>query len=569
MVARLKACWRVRQHARLPAIVILAVATMTARAAMPETLYNGITLPAEWPPRRAGVSDDPAIPPYLGSPPTLIPIDVGRQLFVDDFLIESTTLKRTFHTAKYYAGNPVLKADQPWESSGGAPYVMPFSDGVWFDPKEKLFKMWYFAGHDVHATCYATSQDGVHWEKPKLDVVPGSNLVLKGERDSGTVWLDQGTTDPQQRYKMGLFNNGKFSLFRSADGIHWSKAGEGAKTGDRSTFFYNPFRGRWVFSIRSFWQGRSRDYWETTDFFSFGVQALERNAPVAWAAADKADWQREDLLTRPQLYNLDCVAYESVMVGMFSIWRGDYRGARQTPGAIELDQLGRPKQNSICVGFSRDGFHWDRPDRRPFCAVSEKRGDWNWGNVQSAGGGCLVVGDQLYFYVSGRAGKGYPGCNLHDAGASTGLAMLRRDGFASMDAGEAESALTTRPVRFRGQHLFVNLAAPQGELRAEALDRDGQAIEPFTRENCLPLRADKTLQTVRWKGARDLSKLAGQPVKFRFHLKRGSLYAFWVSTEASGASRGYVAAGGPGLSGPTDRTGQMEVLRTSSSRRPD
>jgi hypothetical protein len=38
-------------------------------------------------------------------------------------------------------------------------------------------------------------------------------------------------------------------------------------------------------------------------------------------------------------------------------------------------------------------------------------------------------------------------------------------------------------------------------------------------------------------------------VKFRFHLKRGSLYAFWVSPDKSGASHGYVAAGGPGLVG--------------------
>ena len=54
------------------------------------------------------------------------------------------------------------------------------------------------------------------------------------------------------------------------------------------------------------------------------------------------------------------------------------------------------------LGFSRDGFHWDRTWREPFLSVSERQGDWNWGNVQSAGGCCLVVGDQLYFYVSGQ-----------------------------------------------------------------------------------------------------------------------------------------------------------------------
>ncbi len=42
--------------------------------------------------------------PYLQSPPSVIPIDVGRQLFVDDFLIEKTDLERTFHAAEKYSG---------------------------------------------------------------------------------------------------------------------------------------------------------------------------------------------------------------------------------------------------------------------------------------------------------------------------------------------------------------------------------------------------------------------------------------------------------------------------------
>ncbi|MBM3890925.1 MAG: glycoside hydrolase family 32 protein, partial [Verrucomicrobia bacterium] len=468
-----------------------------------ETLYNGIVLPDVWPPRLADFPENPVTPPYLASPPKLIPIDVGRQLFVDDFLIESTTLKRAFHAPEYYAGNPIVKPDQPWESAGRGPAVMPFSDGVWFDPKDKLFKMWYYAGHGGGQTCYATSKDGIRWEKPKLDVVPDTNIVLKGGRDSNTIWLDHNAKEPEQRFKMAVYaGGGMFSLFRSADGIHWAKAGDGSKTGDRSSFFYNPFRERWVFSIRSSSKrGRSRHYWETTDFFSFTPQVSEKKEPVVWIASDNADWKRDDLLTQPQLYNLDCAAYESVLVGLFSVWRGDYRGAKQTPKAVELNQLGRPKQNSICVGFSRDGFHWDRTNRQPFCPVSEKMGDWNWGNVQSVGGCCLVMGDKLYFYVSGRAGKSFPGCNYNDAGASTGLAILRRDGFVSMDAGDETATLTTRPVQFRGKHLFVNLAAPKGELRVEALDRDGRSIKPFTRDNCVLLRGDKTFQAVKWKGA--------------------------------------------------------------------
>ena len=38
----------------------------------------------------------------------VIPINTGRQLFVDDFLIQSTTLTRTQHQPLMYPGNPIL-----------------------------------------------------------------------------------------------------------------------------------------------------------------------------------------------------------------------------------------------------------------------------------------------------------------------------------------------------------------------------------------------------------------------------------------------------------------------------
>src|SRR5436190_17057704 len=82
------------------------------KAAEPgETLYNGIVLPRDWPPRLpdfpTSVEKDPVTPPYLLSPPGVIRIDIGRQLFVDDFLIAETTLKRTFHLAKYHPASPI------------------------------------------------------------------------------------------------------------------------------------------------------------------------------------------------------------------------------------------------------------------------------------------------------------------------------------------------------------------------------------------------------------------------------------------------------------------------------
>ena len=45
-----------------------------------------------------------------------MPIDLGRQLFVDDFLIEETTMSRSFHKATYHAANPILRPEFNWET---------------------------------------------------------------------------------------------------------------------------------------------------------------------------------------------------------------------------------------------------------------------------------------------------------------------------------------------------------------------------------------------------------------------------------------------------------------------
>lgn len=530
--------------------VVGTMLVLATGAAGGETLYNGIELPEPWPPRMGGLPREPVTPPYLESPPKVIPIDVGRQLFVDDFLIEETTLERTNHTATYYPRNPVMTPDRPWETETKPnPCAMVFSDGVWYDPEDKLFKMWYMGGY-VAGTCYATSTDGLRWEKPELGVFGPTNLVQQGRRDSSTVWLDQETDDPEARFKMGVYRSGRLELSTSPDGVHWSEPVRSGPTGDRTTFFYNPFRERWVFGVRAGASGfgRIRRYWEAEDFL--GSADWTSGGPVLWTGADAADPMRDDLKTPSQLYNLDCVAYESLMLGLFTIWRGQ--------------PADRAKPNEVCVGFSRDGFHWFRPDRRAFIAVSERQGDWNWGNVQSAGGGCLVVGDRLYFYVSARAG--IPG-ERSSGVCTTGLATLRRDGFVSLNAGETEGSLTTRLVRFQGRRVFVNADVDGGSLQAEVLDADGRVIAPFTRDNCTPLGVDSTLAPVRWKGVDDLASLAGRPVRLRFFLARGSLYAFWVSPDAAGASHGYVAGGGPGFTGPADTVGRAALDRTLLERR--
>lgn len=670
-----------------------------------ERLYNGIALPEKWPPETGQLTRKPMSVPYLENPPAVVPIDVGRQLFVDDFLVETTTLTRTFHQARYCEENPVIRAVHPGD------YRAPFSGGAWYDATDKLFKIWYSGGEGT--LLHATSKDGIHWQMPQLhetsttselprsiacvlvhpeedapyrsvaaafaaggnclknrdaeesnsvclrlpkEVAGGdrvsvtvvdaqgkqvdlseldhveigfgdagfvlddngtldtsngtavftitgemlqsdrfdffavnpnagavhANLVLQPESmNSSTVWLDHQATSPLERFKyfasediheidddIGWF----FSYRNSADGVHWSEPKEQARIwGDRSTAFYNPFRDVWVLSQRTedANERRARAYTEGSTIGDL-MRQIAYNGPrveegrivrgevsadsVNWTGADKLDPRHPDDRfsdIAPQLYNLDAAPYESIMLGQFSIWQG--------PPNDVCGELNLQKRNDILLGFSRDGFHWDRPNRERFISCTWDERSWRYGNVQSCAGGPLVVGDRLYFYFSGHAKPRED--DAWDLDASTGLAFLRRDGFASMDAGKGGGTLTTRPVTFNGKHLFINVDCPDGELSAEILDEDGKAIKPFTKANCFSISSDKTLAKVAWQGAADLTSVTGRPIRFRFHLKNGSLYAFWVSPDESGASHGYVGAGGPGFTGATDDVGQRSLLK--------
>ncbi len=227
------------------------------------------------------------------------------------------------------------------------------------------------------------------------------------------------------------------------------------------------------------------------------------------------------------------------MLGFYSAWAG--------PENRVCEQEGIQKRNVLSLGYSRDGFHFSRPTHQPFMNVNESEGAWNWGNMQSVNGVPLIVGDSLYFYSSGRRLNDI----MWDSYTSTGLAKLRRDGFVSMRAAADWGTLTTEPIVFDGKYLFVNadVKGRKAQLLVEVLDVNGNPVEGYTKADCTGLkRTDSTKAMITWRNHEDLSALAGQPVRLKFHLKDGDLYSFWISPWPTGESRGYTAGGGPGLS---------------------
>ena len=528
------------------------------------TLSNGIELPAQWPPRYEVPAERKEMPvPYLQQKPEVIPVNTGRQLFVDSFLIEETTLVPVYHKPNFYAGNPVLEPTEKWEeTTEGAPYASPFSDGIWYDDQTGKFRMWYLAGagtihkqsNQTFYTCYAESEDGKHWTKPTLDLVPGTNIVDTCNRDAATVWLDRMEKDPAKRWK--FFNverrplDSRWSciLKYSADGIHWSEGvAQSGDLYDRTSAFYNPFTGKWALSMRystpvSY---RSRAYLEHSDpeMLVSLAHRMRRDVPDKfvhfWFTPDDKELRHPKYPeVEPGIYNFDAIAYESIMLGLYSAWCG--------PENDICKRDGIQKRNVVSLGYSRDGFHFSRPTHEAFMDVNETEGAWNWGNMQSINGVPLIVGDSLYFYSSGRRLNKI----MWDSYTSTGLATLRRDGFVSMRAGREEGTLTTEKLSFDGKYFFVNadVKAKKAQLAVELLDEQGTPIPGFTKKDCVVMKkADSTKQLVTWKNNADLSSLRGKVIRAKFYLTNGDLYAFWISPWQSGESRGYTAGGGPGL----------------------
>lgn len=531
--------------------------SQSLRAPEDRTLYNGIVLPDVWPPRTHEVmSVEPMRVPYLSQPPEVIPVDVGRQLFVDDFLIEKTDLIRTFHQAEKYSGNPILKAttkeelqvrEESRSKNAGGGTVALLHGGAFFDPADNFLKLWFSGGTSLRFEM-ARSRDGLLWERGQDKISNPSTVVPVND----CFWLDSDAKDPAQRLKLLAVARAKptdrhvpkvelsplyHAFYTSANGARWSDAVPAGNSSDYSSFFYNPFRKRWVYSIKSSAppRHRVRRYAESAEFASPGV--FDRS--VFWVGADKLDKPDPKIGDTPQLYSLGAVGYESLMLGMFYVHVGPHNTVCQ--------KLKSPKVIDLKVGFSRDGFHWDRPFRDPFIPSSRTEGSWDKGYVHSPAGILFVVGDKLVFPYSGCSGTAPDGRKGMYAGQSIGLATLRRDGFASMDAVTAAGTLTTRKIIFKGEHLFVNLSAPEGELSVEVIDEDGKVVASSE-----VTRGDSTRRLIKWSGIPTLAKYKGKPVRLRFHLTKGQLYSFWVTPDSNGASYGYLGGGSPEAKGVCD-----------------
>ena len=180
----------------------------------------------------------PAFAAQIGAPPPAkSPTDLSGawQLLVDDSVIaEKRGVVRRYHAFEKDARNPVLVADRPWEGKVVYVYgsVLPGVDG-------RGSRMWYHAwAAREYRNLYATSPDGVRWEKPSLGLVEfegskANNILFRRTKEDHlpVVLATPEDPNPARRYKLVNYDYGRtkpnnltsgFYGAYSADGIHWT-----------------------------------------------------------------------------------------------------------------------------------------------------------------------------------------------------------------------------------------------------------------------------------------------------------------------------------------------------------
>jgi len=466
-------------------------------------------------------------------------IDIGstKQLFVDDYLIESlTNTRQGMNPAQKVEHNPVIRPERPWEGNDVRP------SHVMFDEKGQVFKMWYSArtfrahqgedeivveGEDDSVVCLATSEDGLHWERPVLGMVEfqGSteNNILPAKSFMPYFFQDLHEEDPAKRYK-GLIRIGstatpgmQFDLYYSPDGFNWTPY-ENNPVIDTS-----PRVGRWGPTDFMGWDAIQQTYAVHME------NCLHRRCPLGKRLIGRAEspdmihWSDAETILIPdeqdspdtEFYAMPAITYEGIYVGMLWIFR--------TTNTTHHPQ----------IVFSRDGIHYNRNYREPFIPQGA-RADFDATSIYVI---TPVVHDDLIFayYVGTNWRSPETLLALGDkAIAAGGLAITPLDGFVSLDGARTSfSEMVTRSFSFSGTQLHLNLrsalqqwGAGPCEVRVEILSPHHEPLSGFTFDDSDPITTSGQDNVVSWNGNSELSTLLNKTIKLRFYFKNAKLYSF-------------------------------------------
>jgi hypothetical protein len=195
------------------------------------------------------------------------------------------------------------------------------------------------------------------------------------------------------------------------------------------------------------------------------------------------------------------------------------------------------KKNWIRLAASRDGRTWYYVGNRDEFIPNGPNDRWDAHYLRMGEvipGGPLVGEKELWFYYKADYGgiPGCPGLTLPKERwtSALGIGILRRDGFASLNAGEKPGTVVTRPLVFEGSgRLFVNAdVGANGYVKASVLDENGDAIPAFGEADCVAAEGDRVQCPITWQKQPTLAGVKGRYIRLVFALKNAKLFSFWI-----------------------------------------
>lgn len=450
---------------------------------------------------RARIYGTPEAADVLHRPAGPIALRAGPQLFVDDYLIESSqNLKRVVQQPPRDPdiSNPVVTGPEDR-------CFQPFFS-VLRDPQTGRFRIWYGARRDDKSAsashlAYMESEDGIRWKRPARLLDDPAPIQF------GSEVLDEGPNvpDPATRYKYGWWHGGGLRVAGSADGLHFKPLAPGvvfAHDHDINNLWRDPLRKRYVATASS-----SRELPQFKSTRRTTLQAVSDDLihwSSAWIALAADDRYDKDVT---QFYAMSgFLARGDLVIGLVKVLHDDWKAEGAPDGAFGVGYT--------ALAWTRDGEHWVR-DRDVFFAPDPKPGAWDhahaWMDEQ------LPVGEEVYLYYGG-----YKWGHKHNRfeERQIGLVKMRRDRYVAREAGTETGSLRTPPLVVRASVLTVN-ANVAGEMKVRALDEFSRPLPGF---DWVSVHGNRLAHAVKFQ--QPLDSLAGRPVRLEFQLQRAQLFGF-------------------------------------------
>jgi len=456
-----------------------------------------------------------------------------RYLLLDSRIIENTqNAKLTLGTVRKDINNPLFKEDKPWEPRFDNPYC-----SVIFDEEDKIFKCWYsifiksgargdFPGEGLASekrawvnwtegkrdfgVCYATSRDGIHWEKPGLGLIEfdGSkknNIVIEFNHGV-TVIKDLHETDPQKRYKAIHPEKKHSAVWFSPDGINWGQkidVGPMDNGDTNNCVWWDPDLGEYVIITRH-WGGATTP----GRYGDGGHRQKSRSVSPDFLHWSKPEVVIDGLDLRMQIHDMPVVRHAGIYLGMVGLF--DIEASRQW---CEL-------------AWSPDSIEWHRIcPGTPLIPNGPVMGDCDWGCIFT----CvpIIAKDKIRMYYGANDGRFMAWRN-----GFLCLAWLRPDGFAGYEqiAGGSNktASITTKPVLVVGNSLCVSAdVAPSGFVKVTIIDKDNKRLAEG--ELVTTTVSDAKIQ---WKDKFSFKNLKDKEIKLKFELRESKIYSFCFEDNA-------------------------------------